>query len=140
MNQSENEVIEYDDWNNVEICSSDEECILELEDYGFGTYGVFSTIPDLTIELMGRLETYYSPAHREREEYEAEVASFVVLRVLDKYATPSELALAMLAPSATERLDLAYEIMARHREELLVLVEKMSTALRECGEECTDLW
>jgi hypothetical protein len=143
IRKMENEVIEYDDWNDLELCDSAEECLddgINLGDYGFGTFGLFSTIPDLTIELMDRLEAYYSPDYREREEYEAEVASFVVLQVLEKYATPSELAVAMLAPSATERLDIAHDILSRHREELMVLVEKMSSDLRDCGEECTDLW
>jgi hypothetical protein len=132
--ETENEVIEYDDWSDAD---SDDAMI---EDYGFGTYGIFSTIPDLTREMLSHLEPYYSPAHREREEYEAEVASFVTLRVLEKHASPLELAAAMMAPSATERLYMAYGIMSRHRDELLVRVKKMNQDLLDCGEECSDLW
>ncbi|KAL3806056.1 hypothetical protein ACHAXA_005779, partial [Cyclostephanos tholiformis] len=55
-------------------------------------YGILSTIPDLTHELMSHLKPYYSTAHREREEYEAEVSSMVVLKTLEDYATPVELA------------------------------------------------
>jgi hypothetical protein len=132
--ETENEVIEYDDWSDAD---SDDAMI---EDYGFGTYGIFSTIPDLTREMLSHLEPYYSPAHREREEYEAEVASFVTLRVLEKHASPLELAAAMMAPSATERLYMAYGIMSRHRDELLKCVKKMNQDLLDCGEECSDLW
>lgn len=133
--ETENEVIEYDDW-------SDDDGGTEsmFEHYGFGTYGIFSTIPDLTRELLASLQPYYSSAHREREEYEAEVASFVALRVLEHHASPSELSAALMAPSATERLYMAYGLMSRHRDELLVLVKKMNEDLTECGEECSDLW
>lgn len=111
-----------------------------LENYGLGGYGVLSSIPDLTRHLMSLLEPYYSPSHREREEYEAEVASMVAFRALEGYATPEEVAAALLAPSATQRLCLAHDVMARHREELDKLAESISRELRECGEECTDLW
>lgn len=134
--QNENEVVEYDDWN----ADADEGESQMIQDFGFGTYGIFSTIPDLTKELMVHLDPYYSPAHREREEYEAEMASFVALRALEKCANPSELAAAMVAPSATERLYMAYGIMSRHRDELLMLVKKMNDDLTDCGEECSDLW
>lgn len=90
--------------------------------------------------MLASLQPYYSSAHREREEYEAEVASFVALRVLEHHASPSELSAALMAPSATERLYMAYGLMSRHRDELLVLVKKMNEDLTECGEECSDLW
>eukprot|EP00970_Alexandrium_tamarense_P017463 scaffold9632_cov232-Alexandrium_tamarense.AAC.4 len=131
----DNEMIEYDDWSDLSFIDEgeDAETLLEhTEDYGFSSFGILSTIPDLTKEVLVRLEPYYSPAHREREEYEAEVASFVVFKSLEKYASPSDMALALLAPSATERFQMAYDIMMRHREELMTLVEKMSDDLREC--------
>mmetsp|Transcript_22389 Transcript_22389/g.41117 ORF Transcript_22389/g.41117 Transcript_22389/m.41117 type:complete len:867 (+) Transcript_22389:243-2843(+) len=107
-----------------------------LENYGLGTYGIFSTIPDLTKQLLVHLEPYYSPTHRDREEYEAEVASFVVLKSLEKYASPVEVAEALVVPStATQRLELGYEIMMRHRNELIELAERISQELMECGEE-----
>jgi hypothetical protein len=81
------------------------------------------------------LEPYYSSSHRQREEYEAEVASFVALRALEKCADPSELAAAMMTPSATERLYMAYGLMSRHRDELFVMIKKMTDDLTECGEE-----
>ena len=111
-----------------------------LNNYGFGYYGILSTMPDLTSQLMSTLEPYFSPKHREREEYGAEVASMVLFNTLKEYATPQELAASLLIPSATERLDLGYTIMIRHRNELNDLVKLVSEELSECGEECTDLW
>ena len=114
--------------------------LAKVENYGFGSYGILSTIPDLTKELMLYLESYYSPSHREREEYFAEIASFVAWRCLEKYADPSDIAKALLTPSATERLNLAYYIMMRHRGELNGLVSMISDDLFECGDDCKDLW
>ena len=111
-----------------------------LDNYGLESYGILSTIPDLTGRLMSHLEPYYSPSHREREEHEAEVASMVVFQTLQEYATSEEVAMALLAPSATQRLDMAYTIMMRHRNELVELVKLISNELNDCGEECTDLW
>jgi hypothetical protein len=131
LHETDNGVIEYDDWSDT-VDSIEHDMI---QDYGFGTYGIFSTIPDLTKEVMSCLEPYYSSSHRQREEYEAEVASFVALRALEKCADPSELAAAMMTPSATERLYMAYGLMSRHRDELLVMIKKMTDDLTECGEE-----
>jgi hypothetical protein len=111
-----------------------------MENYGLGTYGIISTIPDLARQLMSHLEPYYSPAHREREEYEAEVASMAVLRTLEEYATPAELAAGLLAPCATRRLEIGFEVMMNHKGKLKELVRIISEELLDCGEECTDLW
>jgi len=111
-----------------------------MVNYGLGSYGIFSTIPELAGHLSSRLEPYYSPAHRAREEYDAEVASMATFRTLESYAAPDEMARALLAPSATQRFELAYEIMMRHTDELNDLVKMISVELMDCGEECTDLW
>mmetsp|Transcript_21300 Transcript_21300/g.46234 ORF Transcript_21300/g.46234 Transcript_21300/m.46234 type:complete len:795 (+) Transcript_21300:201-2585(+) len=111
-----------------------------MDNYGFGSYGALSTIPDLTTQLTFHLEPYYSPTHCKREEFNAEVASMVIFHTLEEYATPQEVAMALLAPSATERLELGYMIMMCHVSELKQLVRIVSDELMECGEECTDLW
>jgi hypothetical protein len=111
-----------------------------MENYGFGSYGILSTIPDLTHQSMLQFESYYSPVHRQREEYEAEVASMVIFRTLEMYATPNEVAAVLLASSTIQRLELGYEVMMRHRNELNELVMMISKELMDCGEECTDLW
>jgi len=113
--------------------------LAQKENYGFGSFGILSTIPDLTKELMCYLESYYSPSHRQREEYEAEIASFVAFKCLEEYVDPSDVAAAMLTSSATERLNMAYEVMMRHREELNECVKVISD-LFECGDDCKDLW
>ena len=138
---------DFDDWNFSvdELAEAEQEqCVQysELEktdNFGF-SYGFLSTFPDLTSEVMSLLEPFYSPHHREREEFEAEVASFVALRTLEDYASPTELATALLKLTAKERLDLSYEIMSRHKDELIALTRTMSKDLMDCGEECTDLW
>lgn len=112
----------------------------QMENYGFGSFGILSTIPDLTNELMLYLESYYSPTHREREEYDAEIASFVAFKCLEEYVDPSDIAAAMLTRSATERLNMAYDLMMRHKEELNELVKMISDDLYECGDDCKDLW
>eukprot|EP01083_Nonionella_stella_P022107 61121_1 len=89
---------------------------------------------------MSYLEPYYSPRHRVREVYGAEVASMVIFRTLEEYATPQEMAAALLTQSATERFELGYKIMLRHRKELVDLIEIVSDELLDCGEECSDLW
>lgn len=112
-----------------------------LENYGLGWYGATSAVPDLARRLSAELAPYYSPAHRGREEHEAEVASLAALRSLEAYASAGEVAEALVVPaSAAERLELVCALMMRHRDELDNLVEIVSRELVECGEECTDLW
>jgi hypothetical protein len=111
-----------------------------MEYYGLcstTTNGMMSTIHELTNELMLQLQPYYSQEHREREEYEAEVASMAVLKTLE--VTPTELAALLLTPSATRRLELEFDIIMRHKEKLLQLVRIINEELMDCGEECTDL-
>ena len=50
------------------------------------------------------------------------------------------MAAALLASSTIQRLELGYEVMMRHRNELNELVMMISKELMDCGEECTDLW
>lgn len=114
--------------------------LAKKENYGFGSFGILSTIPDLTNELMLYLESYYSPSHREREEYDAEIASFIAFRCLEEYVDPFDIAAAMLSRSATERLNMAYDLMMRHREELNEYVKIISDDLYECGDDCKDFW
>jgi hypothetical protein len=114
----------------------DDSILRELE--AMKSYGILSTIPDLTHELMSQLEPYYSSVHRERDEYEAEVASMAALRTLEDFATPVELAAGLLAPSAAHRLELTFDVMMRHKEKLHELVRIINEELTmDCGEEST---
>jgi hypothetical protein len=111
----------------------------EMENYGITTNkGMMSTIPELTNELLSQLQPYYSQEHREREEYEVEVASMAILKTLE--VTPTELATLLLTQSATRRLELEFDIIMRHKEKLHQLVQIINDELIDCGEECTDLW
>lgn len=100
-----------------------------LDTYGLGSYG--GTIPDLTSQLTPLIEPFYSQSHRDREEYNAELASMVIFLTLEEYATPPEVATALLAPSAMERLKLGYRIMMRHVGELKGLVGIVCDELME---------
>lgn len=104
-----------------------------IENCGFGFYGILSTIPELTHQTMSQLNSYYSPEHLEREEYEAEIASMAVLRTLEEYATPSELAVGLLAPSAIRRFELEFDIMVRYKESLHELVRIINEELMYCS-------
>ena len=65
----------------------------------------------------------------------------MVLKLLDEYTSSEEVADALEVPlTATQRLELGYDIMMRHRDELIALVERIIHELVKCGEECTDLW
>jgi hypothetical protein len=110
-----------------------------MENYGITTNtGMMSTIPELTNELLLQLQPYYSQEHREREEYEVEVASMAILKTLE--VTPTELATLLLTQSATRRLELEFDIIMRHKEKLHQLVRIINDELIDCGEKCTDLW
>ena len=110
------------------------------ENYGMSYYGSFSTISELTAVTVKFLEPYYSEKHREREENDAEISSFVVFRALEGFIDNEEIANALKCTSSVERLMRGYELMVDHKIQLKQIAEKMSNELRDCGEECTDLW
>lgn len=116
------------------------EKLAKMENYGVNYYSAFSSIPDLTNAALKIFEPYYSTEHREREEHELEVRSFVAFRALEGFASAEDMAWALQCTCTAERLTRAYEIMLRHRVLLEKLAEEVSDELRDCGEECTDLW
>jgi hypothetical protein len=59
---------------------------------------------------------------------------------MDKYLHPSELGWTLHCINTIERLHQAYEWMFEHVCLLKQESEKISQELRDCGEECTDLW
>jgi len=111
-----------------------------MENYGLSYFGAFSTIGELTEAALAQLKPYYSEKFREREEHDLEVSSFVAFRALDGYAVVQDMAWSLQCTSSVERLTRAYEILLDHRIQLKKLADKLSQELRECGEECTDLW
>lgn len=111
------------------------------ENYGLDYYSSFSTLEDLTKETMERLAPFYSDDHCARETYWMEAFSFVAWKALDGYTDEKDaFAWALRCTSTVERLDRAYAVMMDHRSQLEELVKEISKELRECGEECTDLW
>jgi hypothetical protein len=69
-----------------------------------------------------------------------EVASFVAFRALDGFCTPQDMAWALQATNTIERFNTAYSIMYRHKVLLEKMAEYASHDLRDCGEECTDIF
>ena len=116
------------------------EKVASLENYGVNYFGAFSTITDLTSEVAKALNAYYSPTYRDREEFEFEIASFVTFRALEGFAKTEDIVWALQCTSTNQRLERAYQIMMDHRIQLQTLAELVSEELRNCGEECTDLW
>lgn len=116
------------------------EKVASLENYGVNYFGAFSTIADLTSEVAKALNAYYSPTYRDREEFELEIASFVTFRALEGFAKTEDIVWALQCTSTNQRLERAYQIMMDHRFQLQTLAELVSEELRNCGEECTDLW
>lgn len=126
----------YMDW----IDSSKLEKLNASENYGMSYFGSLSSISELTSVTMALLEPYYSQKYRSREEHEAEVSSFIVIRALDGYIDMKDVVFALTCQSSVERLTRACELMIDHKIILKCIAEKMNKELRECGEECTDLW
>jgi hypothetical protein len=131
--------------------------VLQWENYGLGyTASAVSSIPPLTRMLMDKLQAYYSPEKQATEEYYYELLSFMAVLSL-KYCCTSgttittatmtasknqsaALQWALKCTNTMERMAWAYEQMGIHRQLLKDASEEASAALRECGEECTDLW
>lgn len=112
----------------------------DRENLGLPYFGYFSAIPNLTQQALKLFVPYYSEEHRSREEHEFEIASFVALRTVEGYASPTEIGWALQSTSTIERLQATYDIMATHRIQLEKMAELLSQQLIHCGEECTDLW
>jgi hypothetical protein len=115
--------------------------LVGMENYGMGySAASISTIFDLTSVWTEKLQPYYSPSRCESEEHYFEILSFVSVLSMDKYLHPSELGWTLHCTNTIERLHQAYEWMFEHVCLLKQESEKISQELRDCGEECTDLW
>lgn len=115
--------------------------LLEMENYGMGiSSSSFSAIPGLTTALADKLQPYYSPETRETEEHYYEVFSFMGVLSLSKFVKAQDLDWAMKCTNTIERMQWVYEWMWSHKKLLREASEEVSNELRDCGEECTDLW
>jgi len=122
--------------------SSDRKSKLDdLENYGMGySASSISNIRELTKVWMEKLEPYYSPSRRQSEEHYYEILSFVSILAMDKYLEPRDLAWTLCCTNTIERMEQVHEWMWTHAWMLRDEVEIASQELRDCGEECTDLW
>jgi hypothetical protein len=111
-----------------------------LDNYGLNYYSAFSPILSLTNVAMDIFAPYYSPKIQETEEYRLEIFSFVAFRALEGFCTTYDLAWALRCINSAERLNKAYELMLEHVILLEGMAKQASNDLRDCGEECTDLW
>jgi hypothetical protein len=115
--------------------------LAELDNYGLGTVpSAYSGLHALTKVLKEALQPYYSPTLVESEEFEYGVLSWVALRSLQAYLETADLIQAMESTNTCERLEGLYEAMVQHKLVLQELAQAKSQELRDCGEECTDLW
>ena len=109
--------------------------------YGMGiTSASFSQIPNLTRELAEKLQPYYSPEKQESEEFYYEVFSFMGVLSLSKFVSVTDFDWALKCTNTIERLRWVSDWMRSHKRILQDASKEASLKLRECGEECTDLW
>ena len=128
------------DRDSVFLPTLDTSGLSNMDNYGLNYYSAFSSIPQLTNVALQSLEPYYSPDLRRSEEHEMEIASFVAFRALDGFCSPQDMAWALQCTNTIERLNTGYGIMWRHKLLLEKMAEYAIHDLRECGEECTDIF
>ena len=117
------------------------EKLLDMENYGMGISSAsYSQIPSLTRNLAEKLQPYYSPEKQESEEHYYEVFSFMGVLSLSKFVEASDLNWALKCTNTIERLQWVSDWMRSHKQVLQDASEEVSAELRDCGEECTDLW
>jgi hypothetical protein len=135
----------------------------DLENYGMGyTATSVSNLSELTrLIIQERLNVFYSPQCKQSEEFYYEMFSFVAISAVDAFLKMQQqqqqqqqeqssttaqqyhhyqLAWALTCTNTMERLEHAYDCMSRHVQLLKRATEQESQKLRDCGEECTDLW
>jgi hypothetical protein len=115
--------------------------LLEMENYGMGiSSSYFSAIPSLTSALAEKLQPYFSPEKQDTEEHYYEVFSFMGLLSLNKFVAVADVDWALKCTNTIERMQWVYESMWSHKKLLREASVEVSQELRDCGEECTDLW
>lgn len=115
--------------------------LMNMENYGLGSSASSLTgLKELTQVLLEKLSPYYSPKRCTSEEHYYEVFSFVSVMAMDSYVKTHDLAWSLRCVSTEQRLQRTYDWMSAHVGELKEEAERMSRALQDCGEECTDLF
>jgi hypothetical protein len=109
---------------------------IQLENFGLG--GSKSAYADLTAMaevLVEELRPYYRKSDAEEFFYEA--FSWAALESLKACMTNDQIAEALKTINTSERLELLYQAMLKHKMELNELAKAKSKELRDCGEECS---
>ena len=115
--------------------------LVNKENYGMGySSASFSTLPQVTDVWLEKLAPYYSPGLRESEEYYYEILSFVAVISMDKFLRDVDFGWALTCYNTLERMQQVYDWMWQHVRLLEAEASLASARLRDCGEECTDLW
>ncbi len=119
--------------------------LLDKENYGLGfSAASLSSIPALTKALLEKLEPYYTPEKIATEEFYYEALSFCAMRSLESYFVESPYSdywtWGLTCTNTVERLEQVHDWLWQHKIELEMLAKQASQDLRDCGEECTDLW
>ena len=89
---------------------------------------------------MEKLQAYYSPQKQATEEHYYEMLSFMAMLSLKDTIPMKEMDWALKCTNTMDRMHWAYEKMTGHSNLLRDASEEISSDLRNCGEECTDLW
>eukprot|EP00980_Cylindrotheca_fusiformis_P011685 scaffold2770_cov104-Cylindrotheca_fusiformis.AAC.6 len=127
--------------NHVEAGQTALDRVMKWDNYGLGsTAAAFSSIPPLTKILMEKLQAYYSPQKQATEEHYFETMSFMAVLSLKETLSTEAVEYALKVTNTVERMRWAYERMIEHKLILQEASEEISADLRDCGEECTDLW
>jgi hypothetical protein len=116
-----------------------------LSNFGLGeSASAVSNMTALTEQTLDTLKQYYSSERRSSEEHYFELYSFRAISSLLDALSPLDraqfVAWAVTCSSTTQRLTGASAQMLVHIEQLRSYAEIMNQRLRDCGEECADLW
>lgn len=118
--------------------------LLDKANYGLGfSAASMTSLPSLTKALLEKLEPFYTTEKVGTEEFYYEALSFCAMQSLESYFvedTPDYWSWGLTCTNTVERLEQVHEWMWQHKHELELLALQASQDLRDCGEECTDLW
>jgi hypothetical protein len=117
-----------------------------LSNYGLGaSAAAVSNMASIAAQRLELLKPYYSPFRHRSEEHFYEIYSFAAVQALQDSYWTAELAAraaahAVQCRNTADRLQDVHDRMTEHVRLLRLEVSELSQQLRDCGEECTDLW
>jgi len=129
---------------NQEVCenSDDDECVLsDLENFGLGSSASsFASLHELAAVDVELVAPFYSPTTRESSDHFYEIYSFSTVKALQELVTANDNAWSLKCTNTVERLEQTYDWMWAHVRKLKEEAKRLRDELRECGDECTDLF